>query len=431
MKKSLLLAAASLAVISCSKRAMETAENPGVQDPNAVQFATGGTTITSKVTESSDATDAANGVVTFEQGDIIGIYAVYHGKKLSDGNAAFPSTSELQYKKKKYVVSTVADKSATIPYLAAFKPATATDNVNITEDQTIYYLPGGQAYDYYAFFPTTEQEGPEIDKPANTYSFTESGKEWLDQTEMYESTNTSTNDVVWTKAAAAYPGPLLYAYNTGKDIKNQNDGQGDKAPKIGETKEPVHLEFKHAVAKLTLEVEVDKTAGLATDIDKIEMFAGAGMFQGFTFNLKNASEDQATSPVVTANTTLLDGTGSGTTAKFYQFQNRWQPYDSSDPDNMPAKTTSKVTGYLIPSAAVENAKIRFIFSTGNQTFTAKLDKSATGDDSSATGDNMLEKIEAGKEYRFKITIQKSGAEFNGTIEKFDVIDMTDTPVDAE
>lgn len=400
MKKTLLLAAAALAAVSCSKRPIETIKEPGLE-PNAVRFSSGATTVTpSKVTTNPG---KEQGTI-FEQNDVIGVYAVFHGQKLGSGSE-FPTNTALQYKKKKYKVESV---DAGSEYLATFKPNSA--------DETIYYLPGGQGYNYYAFYPTTEANGKEVQ---SNYTFTEapnvSATSWVNQTELFQETGSSTG--VWVPAdGKAYPGPIMYAYYDTED----------KALGNGQTNPAVQLSFKHAVAKLSLDVEMDETAGAVTDITAIELFATAGLYQGFTFDLTKASETPAT--VVTGNTsgTLLDGTGSGTSAKSYRFQNLTKTTSGS------TTTSSAVTGYLIPATGITNAQIRFTVGSGTnaQVFTAKLDKSSTGENVSG-GENHLATIEAGKEYKFKITIKKTAVEFTGTITDWDLVDNSSTEIPAE
>ena len=396
MKKTLLLAAAALAAVSCSKRPIETIKEPGLE-PNAVRFSSEGTAITpSKVTTHPS---NAQGTI-FQEDDVIGVYAVLNGKKLSDGDA-FPTNTALQYKKKKYKVTSVAGDSDPVPYLATFTPN--------APEETIYYLPGGQGYNYYAFYPTQEQGGKEV---STSYTFTESTASWCNQTNLFTETPVSSGNWVPT-TGQAYPGPIMYAYYSTED----------KAATNGGTTPAVKLEFKHAVAKLSLDISMDETAGSVTDINSIELFATTGLTQGFTFDLTKASDDPAT--VVTATGATLDGTGTSTSAKSYKFQNLTKT--TSGPT-----TTSAVTGYLIPTTGIENAQIRFTLGSGNsaQVFTAKLDKSSTGENVSG-GTNYLDKIEAGKEYKFKITIKKTAVEFTGTIEDWGLVDNSSTEIPAE
>ncbi|MDE5945341.1 MAG: fimbrillin family protein [Rikenella sp.] len=413
MKKSLLLAAASLAVISCSKRAMENPNDSDVQNPNAVQFSTGGIAATpgSKVTGNPE-TGSESGLI-FETGDQIGIYAVYHGKKLGAGDE-FPTNTAVQYKQKFYDVTNVAGASDAVPFLATFKPSTTTGS-----DETIYYLPGGQGWNYYAFYPTSNQSGKTLSNYMATESSSISTTCWTTQTGVFQETSSGSGE--WEHVPGqAWPGPYLYAYYD----------QEDKAPAVGTSATPVKLTFKHAVAKLSLEVTIDKTVGAAADLSAIELFADAGLYQGFTIDLKQAHE--ANPEVIKTNSTsgtLLDGTGTGNTARTYKFQNLTQKV--TDPDA--SKTLTNVIGYLIPTTGIKNAKIRFTFGTGSnaQVFTAKLDKSSTGDDKTASGTNYLDEIIAGKDYQFKINIQKTGVEFTGTIEDWSVEDKTGDIIDAE
>ncbi len=393
MKKSLLLAAASLAVISCSKRAMEAPENPGVQDPNAVQFSSGAVSVTpdTKVT-----TDATKGSI-FETGDIIGIYAVYDGKTI-EATDAFPAATDLQYKNKKYKVSSV---NAASPYEATFTPNAASE--------TIYYLPGKVAYNYYAFFPTAEVNAPSIN---SNFVFEDKSSlgssSFVNQTELFTQDPTT---LAVTKNLA-YPGPMMYAYYD----------QADAAATNGGTKSPVALGFKYANAKLSVEIERDITAG-ADGIESIELIADEGLIYGYTFDLKQA--DETTPQVVkqglsTGSPIKLDGkTGSGSSKTAYRFQNLIdQKFDVAG-----GVTTAKshFTGYLIPATGIENARIEVTIGSGSaaQTYTAYLDKSLTGENL-AGGTNYLENIVAGKEYKFKLKIKKSGVDFTGTIADWSV-----------
>lgn len=393
MKKSLLLAAASLAVISCSKR--EIGPDPNVPDPNEVIFSSGAANVTpgSKVT-----VDAVKGSI-FEVNDEIGIYAVMDGKKI-DASDAFPTNTNIQYKNKTYKVTSVATDS---PYAASF---VATDN-----DNKIYYLPGGQAYNYYAYFPTANVSGKTMS--TSTYSWEETNNNFAKQTALF-SQNASDLSVT---VAAAYPGPMMYAYyNT-----------ADKAATNGGSNTPVNLGFKYANAKLSLAIEMDAAAGSVEDITAIELYAAKGLYQGYTFDLKEA--DEVTPAVVKQGTTTqLDGTGSGNNALAYQFQNLIDVKAGAGVTT----TKSHVVGYMIPATGIEDAIIRITKGSGSQAevFKARLDKSATGEDVSG-GTNYLSAIDASKEYKFKIQISKKEVQFTGTIEDWTPVDNTSTPIPAE
>ena len=129
MKKSFLLAAASLAVISCSKRSF----GPNVEEGDQQVRFSSGTLAASKVSVDAD------GHSKFDKDDIIGVYAVLHGKTLgTDGSGAFPANNTFQYLDRKYIVSNnpaydnVNNKAA----VAAFAPQSqGVDNM--------YYLAGG------------------------------------------------------------------------------------------------------------------------------------------------------------------------------------------------------------------------------------------------------------------------------------------------
>lgn len=394
MKKSLLLAAASLAVMSCSKREIG-AVDPNAPEPNEVRFASGATTVSpaSKVT-----VDATKGSV-FEVNDEIGIYAVLHGKKI-DASDAFPTNTNVQYKNKIYKATAVA---TTAPYAASFA---ATDN-----DNKIYYLPGGQGYNYYAYFPTSNVSGKTLS--TSTYSWEETNNNFAKQTALF-SQNASDLSVT---VAAAYPGPMMYAYYDTED----------KAATNGGTNTPVALAFKYANAKLSLAIEMDAAAGSVEDITSIELYAKDGLYQGYTFDLKQV--DEATPAVVKQGAaTKLDGTGSGNSAMAYQFQNLIDVKAGTGVTT----TKSHVTGYLIPATGIEDAVVRITKGSGSQAevFKARLDKSATGENL-ASGNNHLPAIEAGKEYKFLIKIAKSEVTFTGTIEDWTPVDNTGTPIPAE
>lgn len=392
MKKSLLLAAASLAVISCSKR--EVGIDPNAPDPNEVVFSSGAVDVTpgSKVT-----VDATKGSI-FEVNDEIGIYAVYHGKKI-DASDAFPTNTNIQYKNKLFKATAVA---ATTPYAASFS---AIDN-----DNKIYYLPGGQGYNYYAYFPTANLSGKSIS--TSTYSWEETNNNFAKQTALF----TQAADLS-VAPAAAYPGPMMYAYYNTED----------KAATNGGANTPVNLGFKYANAKLSLAIEMAAAAGSVEDITSIELYAGKGLYQGYTFDLKEADE---TTPAVVKQgaATQLDGTGTGNNALSYQFQNLIDVKAATGVDT----TKSHVIGYMIPATGIEDAVVRITKGSGSQAevFKARLDKSSTGENVSG-GTNYLSKIEAGKEYKFRIQVSKKEVKFTGTIEDWTPVDNTNNPIPAE
>ncbi len=390
MKKSLLLAAASLAVISCSKR--EFATDPNVPDPNEVIFSSGATTVTpaGKVT-----VDATKGSI-FEIGDEIGIYAVLDGKKIDESDA-FPTNTNVQYKNKTYKVTSVASST---PYAASF---TATDN-----DNKIYYLPGGQAYNYYAYFPTSSVSGKTMS--TSTYSWEETNNNFAKQTSLFSQDGGS----LAVTAALAYPGPMMYAYYS----------TADKAATNGGSNQPVNLQFKYVNAKLRLDIEMDAAAGSVEDITAIELYAAKGLYQGYTFDLKEA--DEAAPAVVKQGSVIkLDGSSSGLA---YQFQNL---IDLKAGVGV-ISTKSHVVGYLIPAENIEDAVIRITKGSGSQVevFKARLDKSSSGENV-ASGQNYLPTIEAGKEYKFKIKIKKTEVQFTGTITDWALEDNSGTEIPAE
>ena len=115
MKKSLLLAAASLAVIACSKRTIgEAPVDPNLPADNVVRFSSAASTATV-----SKAGLDADGHSTFEVDDTIGIYAVLDTKTLGAAPASvFPTNADFQYLNRKYVVKSVD------PYDGTTNPAT-------------------------------------------------------------------------------------------------------------------------------------------------------------------------------------------------------------------------------------------------------------------------------------------------------------------
>lgn len=388
MKKSFLFAAATLVAVSCSKR--EMGYDPYEADPNEVHFASG---LVNVKPDSKVTTDPVKGSV-FEVDDEIGIFAVMHGIKI-DEEGAFPTNTSVQYKNKFFKVTEVADVD---PYTATFD-ATSDDN-------RIYYLPGGQGYNYYAYYPTFNQGGKAMS--SSTFTFEEAGNNFAKQTGLF----TQNNDDLSITTISAYPGPMMYAYYNIED----------KAT----TGTPVPLEFKYANAKLSLSIEMNKNAGVVDDITLVELFAKEGLYEGYTFDLKQADE---VSPAVVSQgaTTKLDGTGTGNSIASYQFQNLL--VEKGGPDVETSK--SQVTGYLIPATGIQDATIRITKGSGSQVevFTARLDKSDTGEN--VSGQNYLPSIEAGKEYKFKITITKTEVKFTGTIEDWDVVDNTTTEIPAE
>ena len=398
MKKSLLLAVASLAVISCSKRDISPVEPNS--EPNLVRFSSGNAD-TKVATLPSD-----EKVNVFEVNDEIGVYAVFHGKKI-DASDAFPTNPMLQYKNKNYKVSAVA---AATPYTADFVAGSDADK--------IFYLPGGQGYNYYAYYPTVTLTG----KTMNTsYVFEDpatsiTGMAFQAQTSLFSQDAAH----VVTKVAN-WPGPMMYAYYTTED----------KAPTGGAAQTAVPLAFKIANAKIMIQFAVDKSAGDVPDISSVELYAKSGLKTGYTFDLKQADESTPNVVAQYASGVVLDGTGTGSSTLSYKFQ----PLI----DSTLAETTLGVTsgahsiGYLIPATAIEDAIIRVTIGSGNsaQVFKAYLDKSATGTGGAAGGTNYLSSIEAGKLYKFKVTIARAGVQFTGTIEDWTLVDNTSDPIPAE
>lgn len=390
MKKSLLLAAASLAVISCSKRAMENPVDPG-QEPGAVRFASSAVAVTpSKVTSDADGSK-------FDVEDVVGIYAVLDGKKLGAGDE-FPTSGSV-YQNVKYKVTSV---NTTSPFTATFTPTAA--------DQTIYYLPGGAAYNYYAFYPTKTATGaPELTNYViNSTSATTGGNlPFADQDAL--------------STGKGYPGPMMYAYYSTADKATKDDGSANT--------DPVNLVFKYANAKLVLNIEVDETVGTAENIDEVQLYATSGMYGTYTFDLKNASEDQKTKPVMAprtsgsgSNVQLLNGYNDVTdTWTTYSFENIINTEDNDD------KAKSTVTGYLIPGTSISGATIRITTkdehgSPTGEAFLAELDRTNL-----AEAENYMKSIEAGKKYEFVLKISKTGVKFTGTITDWEPAVDGDTP----
>lgn len=419
MKKSILLAAVSLAVISCSKREMEI--DPNLPEANEVRFSSGGASVT-KVSVDAD------GHSTFDVDDQIGVYAVLHGKKLgTDGASAFPDNTDFQYLDRKYTVASVKsyDGVTSAAAVASFNPTDV--------DARMYYLAGGQGWNYYAYFPVLTSTGALTAKmPSKVADATATNFEkkvaptngkigFFDQSKLSE-----------VDAATPYPGPIMFAYY----------GTEDKAVTAGQTQPAVNLPFKYAVAKLTLEVEVAQavTSEPETDFRAITLEA-AGLKQGIIFDLTKATAVGTTSGVYEVITqdpaaAELDGTwDNSTTVKVPSAATNFRGYlfeaqnvkvgVNSDP------STFTTTGYLIPAGNVAGgdgtltgAKIKFYVgtTTAPEVYTAELDKDGT---------NYLKEIAPGKEYKFKIKINKNEVTFTGTIEDWELVDNTTTEIPAE
>lgn len=445
MKKSLLLAAASLAVISCSKREVGIANN---DDPSVVRFSSASGNTFSKVTVD------ANGHSTFENGDIIGIYAVNHGKKLGETpgvstgstEGVFPNNSTLQYLNKKYQVASVTayNGSTSTPAIASFQPSNAVSDL-------IYYQSGGKGWNYYAYYPTSDlteaSEFATMNAMPQTQNFgvTSTALTFMNQV------NVKGNDIETGQTAVSYPGPIMFAYHDTED----------KAPAAGTTKNPVQLDFKYANAKLTLNFEMKGNAGVVGNIKSIILY-GDGMKSGFVFDLtkaKNIKASPAVNDVMTTNATsaasALDGSGInngmviGGSAKAYVFGKKvtLAASDKLAPDHNgiatePASgykdsTLCTTTGYLIPCPAITNAKIEIRVGDypDQQVFTAKLDETEGGTVANVTDAdtgnsraavNHLAKIEPGKQYVFNVVISRKNVNFTGTIEDWVVVTAPNT-----
>lgn len=426
MKKSLLLAAASLAVISCSKRSF----GPGVEEgEQQVRFSSGIMAVPSKVSVDN------NGHSKFDQGDLIGVYAVVHGKALgTDGAAAFPANNQFQYLDKKYSVTNIPayDAANSKPAVAEFAPQSqGVDNM--------YYLAGGIGWNYYAYYPTSVAltngmpSGNAATATAANFVKTDNMLTFYNQTMLGSGTT--------------YPGPIIFAHYATED----------KAVASGTTQPAVELPFKYAVAKITLDVEVKGAVGTANDVQHIMLY-GAGMKQGIVFDLTKAAAKDVTTGVYnvvsqSATGVDLDGTPLNAstgmpqvnTTKAYLFgktvtlatSNKQASDNNGETDPVKKLADSTLftsTGYLIPAGnavatptgTLTGGTIKFFVGSSNpEVYTASLDKTATG------GTNYLPKIEPGKEYKFKIVISKNAVTFTGTIEDWDVVDHTGDPLPAE
>lgn len=443
MKKSLLLAAASLAVISCSKREIGTFE--GNDDPSVVRFSSTTGEVGTKVTVDN------NGHSTFEAGDVIGIYAVNHGKKLGDTpgttqgstEGVFPGNSDLQYLNKKYKVTSVT------PYNTGTNAAAiaAFDTVGGTPSNQIFYQSGGKGWNYYAYYPTSDLTDATDFVMMNGVAQTTTFAITNPQLNFMNQVNLKGNDIESGQTAVAYPGPIMFAY-----YKTE-----DKAPAAGTAKTPVQLDFKYANAKLTVNFEMKGNAGKVSDIKSVILY-GTGMKGGFVFDLAKAKNIYETIPVndvltTNASGTALDGSGInngaviGGNTKAYVFgkkitlaqsnkdkyaaNNSWTP-GAGEGTITDDSTLCKTTGYLIPCAAITNAKIEIRIGDypNQQVRVAKLDETEGGTITNVTdvttgntraAVNHLAKIEPGKEYRFNVVLSSSNVNFTGTIEDWTVV----------
>lgn len=408
MKKSLILAVASLAVIGCSKREMGV--DPNAADPNEVRFSAGGATVTSKVT-----TDATTGKTVFEQNDLIGVYAVVDGKKLgTDGSNAFPAS--LQYLNKKFKVTSVKAATTTDPAVATF-----TANAN---GDKMYYLAGDQAWNYYAYYPTT---GNAMFSSLPTAATNAAAGQFV----KTDNTNTFYNQTALSTSSSLYPGPIMFAYYS--------------TPDKASSSHPVNLTFKHALAKLTLDVTVASSIGSVNSAaDATIMMYGDGLTEGITFDLTKATAVGATSGVyeVISQTTTptpanLDGTSTATAGATPTPADTKAYFFEAIPDAGGDVQHFTVTGYLVPAGCdktsggtLENVKIRFYIGTGSnlQAYTANLDETVGGTVSGKT--NYLPQIEPGKEYKFKIELKQDEVNFTGTIEDWTLVDKSSTTIPA-
>lgn len=331
MKKSLLLAVASLAVIACSKRTIgEAPVDPNLPADNVVRFSSaGGVTVTRAGLDK-------DGHSTFDVNDEIGIYAVLHGKSLgtlqTSSNTLFPANTDFQYFNRQYKVTKVdpyddtTDPSSPVQPIAHFEPVVDAAAVapKLT-DNTMYYLSGGQGWNYYAYYPyslvekltnaagtadfvipaTLATAATATPSPAANFigksdkggwSLSTPKPNFFDQTKLVLST--STNAVENT-----YPGPIMFAYY----------GQEDSQAALGTAQKAVRLPFKYAIAKLTLNVKISEdviavptTGTTNTNITQLLAIAmdGNEMYQGFTFDLTKARTVGASTGVYDVITTI-------------------------------------------------------------------------------------------------------------------------------
>ncbi len=421
MKKSLLLAAAALMAVACSKREINPIPTPSPEGPEGnaglVSFSAGMTAGTKVSVDNTTNVGASK----FDVNDVIGVYALIPSASmdLTAKATTYPTLPNFQFLNKKYKVTTStwtedfdAPSSGNDAYVAEFDP-------NTTGTDEMYYQSGNKAWSFLAYYPTsaiTEAAGlvgglpsiiGDVDVPGN-WEKTETDLSFQIQT-----------DILDNGGAKAYPGPIMYAYN---DDENE---PGDPAV--------VPLAFKYANAKISLEVKIDGTVGENTQLKAVTLY-GVGLLSGYKFDLKQAVGATPENVFVsnTSGSTLTGLVTSGTpvaSTRAYQFG-----------FTKVAATTDSVTsvGYLVPATAVTKAKIEFFFDTsGNgsaiERYVAYLDQSATGDSPIKNdGTNFLDKIEPGKEYKFKLSVKKNQVTFSGTIADWDVVDKTgDDPIPAE
>ncbi len=468
MKKSLLLAAASLAVIACSKRTIgEAPVDPNLPADNVVRFSSAASTATV-----SKAGLDASGHSTFEVDDTIGIYAVLDTKTLGAAPASvFPTNADFQYLNRKYVVKSVDPYDGTtnpatpVPAIAHFEPFVDPTATPDPIDNTMYYLAGGQGWNYYAYYPTTlpgnlaDASGNVFEMPttvasATNTNFVGTGDMTNSTIKFFDQTGTP-----GTVTKNAYPGPIMFAYY----------GKKDTQAALGTRQDPVRLQFKYAVAKLTLEVTVAHTVtrDIPKELKAIAMY-GDGMNQGFKFDLTQAKQVDATSGVYNVVTTdatapaMANWTNTTTFPTFsgsspftgYLFK---IPSAASDTTTTtitipagtggtPAATTKPaakftVTGYLIPAGNnatssvggdLTNVFIKFYVSGQTngkdpEVYTATLDQTKGGlvttlPGTSTAAKNYLPAIAPGKEYKFKLTLDKNEIEFEGEIQDWEVVE---------
>ncbi len=380
------------------------------------------------------------------------------GANATAAASAFPTNTSFQYLNRLYSVNKVdAYVSTTTPAIAHFEPVVTTTPAF---DNTMYYLSGGQGWNYYAYYPYSLPSKLGATGTPFTMPTTVSGA--IDANFAGKADiNSPVNFFDQTKTPAtsvnAYPGPIMFAYY----------GTEDKQAALTTAQKAVRLPFKYAVAKLTLNVTIAETVtkDIPNQLKAIALEA-TGMNQGFTFDLTKAKTVGTTTGVYDVVTT--DATATAMTAWTDKVNaptftpTTGDPYTgylfripetadltattiniagSSPAATKPAKKFT-VTAYLIPAGndkalsdaavaaggqayeggSLTGAAIKFYVSTQSdgknpEVYSANLDQS-----SNATNPkNYLPSIAPGKEYQFNITLDKNAITFEGEIKDWEVV----------